>query len=180
MALAPLSASFQSLPLLPTIKLGPSGAASQVGGFVYILGPWEFLWLLHQPPQVFSISGLGLYLPTLELWVAWSVTQSISCCLAGQVQLCLPCSTIRHLARSASCRLATSPLCPSCPSAPLLLVWMNVSSLSPWSSDFCVVQFSVSSGCFFVFKLLSFFWLCEEAHCVYLSLHLGSPLLLNF
>ena len=26
---------------------------------------------------------------------------------------------------------------------------------------------------FFVFKLLSFFWLCEEAQCVYLCLHLG-------
>ena len=25
----------------------------------------------------------------------------------------------------------------------------------------------------FVFKLLSFFWLCEEAQCVYLCLHLS-------
>ena len=32
-ALAPLSAVFQSLPPLPTIKLGPSGADSQVGGW---------------------------------------------------------------------------------------------------------------------------------------------------
>ena len=74
MALAPLSAIFQSLPLLPTIKLGPSGAESRVGGFVYILGPcsslqrtllwdWEFLLLLPQPPQVFSIIGLRLYFP---------------------------------------------------------------------------------------------------------------------
>ena len=39
MALVPLSTGFQSLPPLPTIKLGPSGAASRVGGFVYILGP---------------------------------------------------------------------------------------------------------------------------------------------
>ena len=29
---------------------------------------------------------------------------------------------------------------------------------------------SIFSGCFFVFK---FFWLCEEAQCVYLCLHLG-------
>ena len=51
---------------------------------------------------------------------------------------------------------------------------MNVSSLTPWLSDFHTVQFSVSSGCFIVFKLLlSFFWLCEEAQCVYLCLHLG-------
>ena len=38
MLLAPLSTGSQPLPLLPTSKLGPSGADSQVGGFVYILG----------------------------------------------------------------------------------------------------------------------------------------------
>ena len=38
MPLATLSTGFWSLPLLPTSKLGPSGADSQVGGFVYILG----------------------------------------------------------------------------------------------------------------------------------------------
>ena len=37
--LAQLSAGFQSLLLLPTSKLGPSGADSQVGGLVYALGP---------------------------------------------------------------------------------------------------------------------------------------------
>ena len=37
MAVAMLSASFQSLPPLPTSKVGPSGADSQVSGFVYIL-----------------------------------------------------------------------------------------------------------------------------------------------
>ena len=39
MAVAQLSAGFQSLPLLLTGKLGPAGADSQVGGVVYILGP---------------------------------------------------------------------------------------------------------------------------------------------
>ena len=38
MPLAQLLAGFQSLPPLPTMKLGPSGADSQVGEFVYILG----------------------------------------------------------------------------------------------------------------------------------------------
>ena len=33
---------FQSLPLPPTSKLGPSGADSRVGGFVYVLGPLWF------------------------------------------------------------------------------------------------------------------------------------------
>ena len=40
---AQLSADFQSLPLLPTNKLGPSGADSQVGGLVYVLGPCRSL-----------------------------------------------------------------------------------------------------------------------------------------
>ena len=40
MSLAPLSAVFQSLPLLPTSKVGPSGADSQVGGLVYVLDLW--------------------------------------------------------------------------------------------------------------------------------------------
>ena len=38
MSLTLLSASFQLLPLLLTVRLGPSGTDSQVGGFVYILG----------------------------------------------------------------------------------------------------------------------------------------------
>ena len=38
MVLALLSAGFQTLPSLPTSKVGPSGADSHVGGFVYILG----------------------------------------------------------------------------------------------------------------------------------------------
>ena len=41
-----------------------------------------------------------------------------------------------------------------CPSPPLLPVWMNISSLSPWLSDFHTVQFSVSSGCFLFLNLL--------------------------
>ena len=58
-------------------------------------------------PQVFSISGLRLYFPTLELWVAWSVTWSTSCCLTGQLQLCLPHSTIHHLVGSARHSVST-------------------------------------------------------------------------
>ena len=81
----PVSARFQSLPALPTIILDLSGAASWVGGFVYILGPcgclqqtllwgWEFLQLLPQPLRAFSIRGLRLYFLVLEPWAAWSVS----------------------------------------------------------------------------------------------------------
>ena len=97
MALALLSAGFQSLPPLPTIKLGPSGADSWVGGLVHTLGPcgslqrtllwgWEFLPLLPQPPRVFSIRGLRLYFPTLEPWVARS-TSFLLVCLCTNVGL---------------------------------------------------------------------------------------------
>ena len=65
------------------------------------------------PTGVFS-QCLRLYFPVLEPWVPWSVTWSTSCCLASQLQLCPPCSTMRHLAGSASCHLAESRLCPSC------------------------------------------------------------------
>ena len=124
MVLAPLSAGFQSLPLLPTSKLGLSGADSRVGGFVYVVEPcgslqrpllwgWEFLLQLPQPPQVFSIIGLRLYFLVLELWVARFVTWSTNCCLASQLQLCPPCSTIHHLSGSTSRCLAASPLHPA-------------------------------------------------------------------
>ena len=82
-ALALLSAEFQSLPLLTTIKLGSSGADSQVGGFVYILGPCETLqqslceagrFSYHCNPHRFFLSeGLRLYFPVLEPWVVQSV-----------------------------------------------------------------------------------------------------------
>ena len=66
--------------------------------------------------------------------------------------------------------------CPSLPLLPVLEECFFPISLVvrvPYSSIFC--QFWLS----FVFKLLSFFWLCEEAQCVYLCLHLGqkSPLI---
>ena len=54
---------------------------------------------------------------------------------------------------------------------------MNISSLTPWLLDFHTVQFSGSPGGFlFLNLLLSFLWLCEEAQCVYLRLHLARSL----
>ena len=82
--------------------------------------------------------------------------------LASQLQLCPPRSTIRHLAGPTSHRLAMSPLCPS---PPFLLVWMNVSSLSPWLSDFHIVRFSVSSDCFLFLNCCCPFG-CARRHSV--------------
>ena len=191
MALAPLSAGFQSLPLLPTIKLGVSGAASWVGGCVYILGPcgslqltllwgWEFLPLPPQPPQEFSISGEAFFpqAGTLGCAVCLPVHQLLprrpAAAWPAPLYNLPPCWSTSHC-------LAARPLCPGCLSPPLLLVWVSVSSLSPWLSDFYTVRFFCKFRLFIVFKLLlSFFWLCEEAQCVHLHLHLGRKWLLKF
>ena len=69
---APLSTGLQSFTPLPTIKLGPSGAGSRVGGLEHTLGPcgslqrpllwgWESLLLPPQPPRVFSIRFEALF-----------------------------------------------------------------------------------------------------------------------
>ena len=75
--------------------------------------------------------------------------------------------------QSSSRYLAMCPLHTGCPSPPLLQVWINLSSVIPWLWDFHTVRFSGHSGYFlFLNLLLSFFWLCEEAKCIYQCLHL--------
>ena len=158
-----LSAGFESLPTLPPRKLGPSGADSQVGGFVYVLGPcgslqrtllwdWSISCCLN-PHTFFQSEVLKLYFPALEPWVAWPI--SFPSCSSWFICMwrwdCLLCQLPPCLPPSSSCHLATGPLHMATrvyPSLHLLLVCMNVSSLTPWLSDFHTVQFSGSSGCF--------------------------------
>ena len=149
--LVQLSAGFQSPLPLSTSKLGPSSADSWVSRPVYILGPcgflqqtlpwgWEFL-LLPQPPQVFSVRGFEAPSPHTE-------TLGCAACLASLLLLPVlptPPATTTWPCPPAAALLCMSLLLPSCPSLLLLLVWMNVSSLIPWLSDFYTVRFSVSS-----------------------------------
>ena len=120
---------------------------------------------------MFQSEVSSLYFPALEPWVVqsmWLLTSSswFICTQMWDCPLHQPC-------------LKSSP--PSCPSLPLLPVWMNVSSLTPWLSVFHTVWFSVSSGCFLCLNLLlSLLWLCEEAQCVYLCLHLVQKFWLSF
>ena len=104
---------------------------------------------------------LRLYFPMLGPWIVWSIS--------------LPsCSSQFICTQMWDCPVLQLPPCresslPGCQSPSLLPIWMNVSSLTPLLSDFHTVQFSVSFGCFlFLNLLLSFFWLCKEAQCVYL------------
>ena len=56
MQLAELLADFQSLPLLPKSKLGPSGADSQVGGLCMFWNP-GLRSLYHSPVVPFGLSA---------------------------------------------------------------------------------------------------------------------------
>ena len=94
-----------------------------------------------------------------------SVTGSTSCCLAGQLQSWPSHSTIRRLPESAS-RLAVSPLYPGCLSLPNPLVWMNISFLTPWLSDFHTVLFFVSSGCVLFLNCCCPSFVCARTHSV--------------
>ena len=123
-----------------------------------LLWGWEFLLLPPQPPRVFSIRGLRLNFPVLEPWVVWSVSLPP---LFLPVYLCanvgpqgLPATTSWGLLAAAWPAQFHNlpprwvheppPCCESSP--PLLQVWMNVSSLFPWLSEFHTVLFSVSSS----------------------------------
>ena len=138
--------------------------------------------LRPQPPQVFSIRGLRLYLPKLEPCVAQSfrspaVPPSLSmgeCGAAGSASghtACPVCPTICQ-----SLGLAALLRVPSAPPTGLDKCFFFISLVVglPCGSIFC--QFWLV----FVFKSLLFFRLCEEAQCVYLHLHLGQKSFSSF
>ena len=185
-----------------THKLGPSGADSRVGGPVHSLGPcgslqwtllwgWEFLLLPPQPPRVFSIRGLRLYFPCAG---ALGCVVCFAPLLFLLVYLCvkagprgLPATTLWGLLAVAWPALLHNPpphwVCQLPPCHQYSPPWLPVSA-PPTGLDECVFFISLIVGLpyssifcqfwlFFVFKLLSFFWLWEEAQCVYLCLHLG-------
>ena len=136
--------------------LGPCGSLQPT----LLLG-LEFLLLLPQPLQLFSIRGLRLYFPRLEPWVAWSASLPAVCPVylcanvgprgathhsesgplglsvrecgaAGSASGQTACPVRPTLCQSRSHHGHVSPLRPGCPSPPLLPVWMNVYFLFPW------------------------------------------------
>ena len=116
---------------------------------------------------------IGIFNQRFEALFPQTGTLRCVVCLAPQLFLlvCLHANVRPPSSQSAALR---SPPAAALPAPVLLPVWMNDSSLTPWLSDFHTVQFSASSGCFlFLNLLLTFFWLCKEAQCVYLHLHLG-------
>ena len=137
-----LLASFQSLPLLPVSKLGPSSAYSWVDGLIYI-SRTQWASPVNSPVKlgVFPASStltdfiqlevLRLYFPTLEPWIAWSVL--LPNCFSRFIRTQMWDHPVRQPLPHRESSLS------DCPSPSLLLVWMNVSSLTPWLSDFHTV-----------------------------------------
>ena len=169
----------QSLSLLPTSKLGPSGDDTWV---------CESLWISprNSPARLGVSAATATHTGFYSQWVRGFLSprrnpgfRGLSCStvflpvyLHTDVGLpSLPAATLHSW--SSSPYLATHPLHPSCLSPPFLPIWMNVSSLTLWLSDFHTVWFSGSSGYFLFLNLLLSFWLCEETKCIYLCLHLG-------
>ena len=187
MPLAQLSAGFQSLPPLPKANWT----------LLVLIPRWEGLCTLQDPVSLsnepsceagsfshhlnchrfFTVTGFEALFPhagTLGCTVCLALQLFLLVYLHANVEPPTPPAAaspgLSATACSASCCLATSPFHPSCLSPTGL---DNVSSLTPRLSDFHTVQFSVSSSWFLLLNLLSFFWLCKEAHCIYLHLHLG-------
>ena len=135
-----------------------------------------------QPTQIFTSRAFG---------ALFFHAGTLGCMVCLEPQLFLPIYPLTNVGwpsplaaalptRSSSHCLAAHPLCPSCLSPPLLSVWINVSSLSPWLMDFSTVQFSGSSGYFlFLYLLLSFFCLREGTKCIYPLFHIGQKSLLQ-
>ena len=174
-----LSAGFQSLPLLPTIKLSPSGADSHVGGFVCILGPcrslrrtllwgWEFFPLPPQTPQVFSFRGVEALFPR---------TGTLGCAVYLAPQFFLPVYLHSNVGPTTSHRL-------SLPDATLLWVLSAQLPLSapPTGLDECFFNSLVVGLPYslifcqlvvFVFKFVAVLLLVVQGGAVCLCLHLG-------
>ena len=103
---------------------------------------------------------------------------TLGCAVCHPVHQLLPCQPAAALPTP----LLQPPPChksslSGSPSPTLLPIWMNVSSLSPWLSDFHTVRFSVSSGCFLFLNCCCPSFGCARRHSVstYASILAGSP-----
>ena len=201
MVLALLSAGFQTLSSTFHNQIGPFWCWFPGGWFVYVLGPcgslqrtllcsWEFLPLPPWPPQEFSVRSFEALFPC---------TRTLGCEVCLIPQLLLPVylpETVGLNPQSTAWLGPQSAAWLVLPAATLPAIYSLAHPVPP-ATALPQVLFAPPTGldeCFFfnslvvglpyssifwqlwlslVFKLLSFFWLCEEAQCVHLHLHLG-------
>ena len=174
----------------------PSATHNQIGPFWYCFpSGWvcvrsRTLWVSPTDfPVRLGVSPADASTPTgvFNQWFEafFPHTGTLGCAVCCRVQQLLPCgpaaalptplhSPLPHwVHQPLPCR-ESSP--PHCLSPPLLPVWMNVSSLSPWLSDFHTVRFSGSSGCFLLLNCCCPSLGCARKHSVstYASILAGS------
>ena len=189
MWLTELSASFQSLLHYPQANWILSVLISRWGVCVHSITLWvspvNSPVKLGVSPTTTTLTG---FYKGFEAFFSSTGTLGCVVCLAPQSFLLVyPQASVgllglpadASLTQSSSHCLAMGLLSPSCLSLPLLTVWMNISSLTPWLLDFYMIWISGSSGCFLFLNLsLSFFWLSREAKWIYLCLHFGCVLII--
>ena len=163
---------FQLLPVLPTSKLGPSGAVFWMGWFVYVLRPcwslqctllwgWEFLLLL-QHPQIFTVRGLEVLFPQ---------TGTLGCtvCFPPQCSSQYICTQMWDcpLRQLLPCHPSSPPLLPlSTPSASLNECFFFNSLVVRLPYSLIYWQFEL----FFVFKFVVIFVLVVQGGKMYLCM----------
>ena len=158
----PLSAEFQSLPSLPTIKLGLSGDDSRVGGLVHALGPCGSLQrtlpvrLGAFPGAASTLMGVfnqrfGALVPCtgapgcVLCFAPPAVPPGLSMCKCGATG-----SSSHHLVGSASCSLA----CPTPQSATSLGPPAAALPPVPSTPAACLSPPTVLDECFFFISLV--------------------------
>ena len=153
MALAPLSAGFQSLPPLLTTKLGPSGADSRVGRWACAHSRPLWVSPMNSPGSL-GVSLTAASTPTgvfnQRFEALFPCPGTLGCSIYLATHLFLPVYLYANVGPPAP-PASNSPGSPAdallqvlsswLPISAPLQVWMNVSSLTPWLSDFHTVQF---------------------------------------
>ena len=150
MALALLSAGFQSLPLLPTSTLGPSGASS-LGGWVCVCSTTLWVSPANSPVRLgFSPADISTPRGVFSQWfeALFPHSGTLGCAVCHLVHQLLPHQPDAALPtpfhNPPPCWVRQPPPCHECSLSgclplSLLPVWMNASSLSPWLLDFHAV-----------------------------------------
>ena len=123
------------------------------------------------PTDFFSQRFRGF--PTMGPWVVQSVPlpscSGLSACICGIACSASRCLTHPDPPAATLPQVLSTPAAHLCPSYQFgwIFFFNSLAGGSPYKFDF------VSSGHVLFLNLLSFFWLCEETTCIYLSLHLG-------
>ena len=132
----------------------------------------QFL-LPPQPPLVLTARSYETLFPGTRALQVWPGAHSPGILNVGQ-----PALLAAATASAPPCHYHTTSSLPQLSTLPFLPVWMNVSSLNPWLSDFHTSWFSGSSGCFLFWGSCnaSYGYARRQSMSPYVFILPGSPL----